>query len=429
MSHNGYQHKLLLHHFGDLPSGWDVVSLGDIFEERLESNSDLQTYPLYSFTIERGVTPKTERYERSFLLKDGNLNEYKLAYPNDFVINPMNLRFGAIGYSRANRIVSISAYYDVLRIKRADIDIDFLEAFLSSKTMNNIFNRVAIGSLIEKQRVHYSEFKRLRIFLPPENEQRRIGDIVRGWDKAITTTESLIEAKLQSKSALMQRFLIAQSQTSSASENGFRLGWHAKSLGAVAAVNPSRRKLSGAMPREVSFVSMNDVSENGTIVRQQRRSFAEVSNGYTWFEEGDVLVAKITPCFENGKGALVPELLSEIGFGSTEFHVIRPHAGINASFLFHHTRTYEFRKRGELYMEGSAGQKRVPQDFIEKYKILLPPLRDQGRIASVLNHCDKEVALLRARVTALSRQKRGLIRRLVRGQVRTKNANSNSQCS
>src|SRR3954466_16262398 len=91
--------RLLRHYFGDLPKGWTVARLGNVFCERVELSSDLRMFPLHSFTIENGVTEKTERYERSFLLKDGVDNAYKVVRPGDFVVNPMNLRFGAIGTS------------------------------------------------------------------------------------------------------------------------------------------------------------------------------------------------------------------------------------------------------------------------------------------------------------------------------------------
>jgi type I restriction enzyme S subunit len=114
----------------------------------------------------------------------------------------------------------------------------------------------------------------------------------------------------------------------------------------------------------------------------------DVSKGYTAFQSGDVLLAKITPCFENGKAAVVGLLSSMIGFGSTEFHVLRPSPAIDAQFLFHLVWNPKFRRLGTLRMTGSAGQKRVPTAFLADFEFVLPPLNEQKRIAVILDKAD-----------------------------------------
>jgi len=108
-------------------------------------------------------------------------------------------------------------------------------------------------------------------------------------------------------------------------------------------------------------------------------------NGYTYFRDGDVLVAKITPCFENGKGALASGLASEMGFGTTELHVLRPTGELDARFLFYFTMSDRFRKLGESRMYGAGGQKRISEDFVEEFRLPLPPLAIQQAIASFLD--------------------------------------------
>ena len=120
----------------------------------------------------------------------------------------------------------------------------------------------------------------------------------------------------------------------------------------------------------VSFVSMPDVSDSGKIKTTTARPFGEVKKGFTSFREGDVLFAKITPCMENGKGALAVGLRNGIGCGSTEFHVLRPNTEvIQGKWLYYLTVWTAFRKDAERHMSGSAGQKRVPKAFLEKYGI------------------------------------------------------------
>lgn len=141
--------------------------------------------------------------------------------------------------------------------------------------------------------------------------------------------------------------------------------------------------------REVSFLAMASISEDGEITHQETRSFSDVKKGFTYFQRGDVLLAKITPCFENGKSALTEKLEHLIGFGSTEFHVLRAiPEKLNAKFLFHLVRSNRFRFLGKKSMKGAAGHKRVPADFLEKFEIPAWHLDDQARIAHLLDKVD-----------------------------------------
>ena len=128
--------------------------------------------------------------------------------------------------------------------------------------------------------------------------------------------------------------------------------------------------------------------ETLSIEAQAERPFSEVAKGYTPFKRGDVLVAKITPCFENGKMALADNLAHELGFGTTEFHVFRPSERITGPYLFSLLRAPYVRKAGAMKMKGAAGQRRVPADFFASLQIPIPPLSEQKRIAGILDAAD-----------------------------------------
>lgn len=156
----------------------------------------------------------------------------------------------------------------------------------------------------------------------------------------------------------------------------------------VADVNPRlSEKIDPSSP--VSFVGMADLSIAGAVTEAEViRPYSEVAKGYTAFRNGDLLVAKITPCFENGKIGQA-RLSHRIGFGSTEFHVVRPHRELaDGRFLLHFLRSPQFRASGEMRMTGSGGQRRVPADYVKKTELFLPPLDEQQRIAAVLDKAD-----------------------------------------
>lgn len=158
-------------------------------------------------------------------------------------------------------------------------------------------------------------------------------------------------------------------------------------LGQVVQINPST-KATGSADDLVAFLAMADITEEGRVASVQQRPLSEVQKGYTVFQAGDVLLAKITPCFENGKAALVESLPTQLGFGSTEFHVLRPTKEIVPKFLFHLVWNQNFRRLGASRMTGSAGQKRVPAAFLTDYEFLLPSPDEQQRIATILDKAD-----------------------------------------
>jgi type I restriction enzyme S subunit len=157
--------------------------------------------------------------------------------------------------------------------------------------------------------------------------------------------------------------------------------WVIVTLDQVSGINPRIDKKGIPEYLEVSFVPMPEVgAENGYINVKNTRPFAEVKKGFTSFLEGDVLFAKITPCMENGKMVVVPKLSNGYGFGSTEFHVIRPFYGVNPYFIYYLVSNLSFRKEAAHRMTGAVGQKRVPVSFLIETVMSLPPIKEQDQI-------------------------------------------------
>ena len=181
-------------------------------------------------------------------------------------------------------------------------------------------------------------------------------------------------------------------------------------LESLAEVNP--RSPSARIGESISFVAMADVSERGYLESVHVRP---ASPGYTPFVEGDVLLAKITPCMENGKGAHVRELPVPQGQGSTEFHVLRARPGTSDRFLYHLTRTESFRLCAEALMTGSAGQRRVPTEFFSRYVVRVPPLEEQRRIAEILDTFDETIQETERVIAKLAMLRDGLRADLIDG--------------
>jgi len=168
-------------------------------------------------------------------------------------------------------------------------------------------------------------------------------------------------------------------------------------LGEIIDINP-RLPRGTNQDQAASFIAMADVGEDGSWGVSETKTVGDLKKGYTYFANNDVVFAKITPCFENGKAAHFSGLPTDVGFGSTEFHVLRPNSDVDGRYLFYAVWNPVFRALGTWRMSGAVGQKRVTADFLKKYKIPLPPLSEQKRIAAIL---DKADAIRRKRKAAL----------------------------
>ncbi|OPX97217.1 MAG: EcoKI restriction-modification system protein HsdS [Syntrophorhabdus sp. PtaB.Bin006] len=170
----------------------------------------------------------------------------------------------------------------------------------------------------------------------------------------------------------------------------FPATWRSVSFSDVCLLNPAFDSNNISKDTNVSFVPMSAIDETtGEITKADVRQYKEVAKGYTAFKENDVLFAKITPCMENGKVAIARELINGIGFGSTEFHVLRPTEHILKEYLFFFLRQPRFRKRAKSAFTGSAGQLRVPESFFIRTRIPLPTLGEQERIVAILKQADE----------------------------------------
>jgi type I restriction enzyme S subunit len=172
--------------FSGFDDEWEEKKLGDTICEVNERTSDFNKNPLFSLTIENGITEKTERYERSQLVtKDDDL--FKIMHPQNFATNPMNLRFGAVGYSKEKQDISVSGYYDVFSIDNNECS-DFWYSYFKTDKILKKFDDAATGSLIEKRRVHFSVLKQLVFLQPNYKEKQKIGAF-------LSHVDSLIQAK------------------------------------------------------------------------------------------------------------------------------------------------------------------------------------------------------------------------------------------
>ena len=196
-------------------------------------------------------------------------------------------------------------------------------------------------------------------------------------------------------------------------------------LGDIVEINPNKIKINIDENELVDFIPMKNVSENSPeIIENNFEKFKNLQKGYSQFIENDILFAKITPCMENGKTAIVSNLKEKIGYGSTEFHVLRCTKIISNKLLYNFLKQQRFREDAKYNMTGSVGFRRVPTEFMRSYPFPLPPLEEQQEIVRVLDEVlenenkVKELLELEERIDILEKS---ILHKAFKGELGTQN--------
>ena len=270
-----------------------------------------------------------------------------------------------------------------------NVDATFFQYFVSTK--KELYRKNKKGSAIPhlNKNLFYST-----IFpLPPLDEQKRIvtllDKIFSKLDTAKKIVQDIVAGYELRRAAILHKAFTGELSAKFRAENNLSLDdWQQKILGEIIEINPpkiSTKNLSDDL--EVSFFPMESLSKiEGKITKPQTKLLGKVKRGYTNFSEGDVVFAKITPCMENGKSAVIEKLVNNIGYGTTEFFVLRCSEKIFNKFLYQLVRSKKFRTEAKKVMTGSVGQQRVPKNFLSDYKINLPSLAEQKEIVRILDN-------------------------------------------
>jgi type I restriction enzyme S subunit len=199
--------------------------------------------------------------------------------------------------------------------------------------------------------------------------------------------------------------------------------WENMKIKQVVIFNPSKSESikNTDLNTNVTFLPMEKISTNWKITCDIKLPLSEVYQGFTYFQRNDVVLAKITPCFENGKGAFLNNLDSKFGFGTTELYVLRPLKNIMGEYLSFIFRSYKFLNLGTKHMSGAAGQQRVQKNFIKNFEIGLPSIKEQKKIVAFIedksNLIDKAISRIKKEITLIEEYRNRLIADVVTGKV------------
>jgi type I restriction enzyme M protein len=244
-----------------------------------------------------------------------------------------------------------------------------------------------------------NRYLEVKIPLPPLDIQHKIVAECEGIDLEVSEAEEAIE---QSRNEIEVKI-----------QNEFSKSYAMDKIANLSLINPSKTEIRNTDDNTmVSFVEMASVSEEGFISKTVGKPLKDLRKGsYTYFRENDIIIAKITPCMENGKCAIAVGLTNEIGMGSSEFHVIRVNEKINHKYLFAFLNRDVVRKEAERNMTGSSGHRRVPASFYENFKIPVPPITEQEQLVAQIEQLEGIIKENQVKIAGSSERKKAVMKK------------------
>ena len=375
---------------GWIPEDWDVMKSGDLFCNYSKKNNGNEE--LLSVTQDKGVIPRT-MVETRIAMPEGSTLSYKLVEKGDFVISLRSFQ-GGIEYSKYRGIVSPA--YTILKNKKNIAAGYYKQWFKSSEFIARL--RVAIIGIRDGKQISYDDFSMIPICYPSLNEQEKIAEVLSCWDNGIEVLEKLLEKKQLHKKALEQMLFNEKKSWQLLRFDSIFKDYCKKNC-------PDERLLSatqenGVIPRDM--LNSKVMSPDGTL------------SGYKLIDIGDFVIS-----LRSFQGGI--EYSNYRGILSPAYTVLKSIMEINKDFYKYFFKSYRFiEKYLSISVIGIRDGKQISYSDLSSVKIPYPPIDEQQKIAKVLNNCDEEIRLLGKKLEMLKQQKKGLMQKLLTGEIRVK---------
>lgn len=425
---------------GHIVSKYPLVPLSKIVYEHNEKIRPAE-YPDQIFKI-LGVNNTAGIFHAYDTLGKKIKQPYKKVSAGDFAYNPYRINVGSIGLvPEEHGDGYISPAYIVFGIDETKILPEIFLFILKSDFFNGALRAATAGSV--RMNLTYPLLRTLKVPTPPLEAQQKIANYwqrasqdVLNWELQIqewkdNIAKNILEnfsIKIELGNILPKVFICHFQSNERWGVNFNRYSWDLKSLiqtdrypkaplGEYAWINPGSSHQLKADDK-VTFIPMESVDDkDGYICKPETKKFSQVKSGFTRFRNGDVIWAKITPCMQNGKSAIVSNLINYVGFGSTEFHVIRTKNASNLRSEYIHLllRMPQIRLAATRYFVGSAGQQRVPKEFLEKFHIPIMPIDDQNKLISLVQIERKKIENQRQKLISLRKESKKTVEEMILG--------------
>lgn len=410
---------------GEVPSHWNLIPNKYIFKLRKNVVGKRSSeYDLLSLSLKGVIKRDMENPEGKF---PAEFDTYQEVKEGDFI-------FCLFDVEETPRTVGLSSYHGMITgaytiFETNNVDKKFIYYFYlnldSDKRLKPLYK--GLRNTISKE-----TFFSFNTFIPPLSEQQKIAqfldDKTAKIDQAVDLAEKQIALLKEHKQILIQNAVTrGLNPDVPLKDSGVEwIGqvpehWDVKKLKYLAKLSPSKSEITCNHEESCSFIPMEKLKLN-TLILDEIKQIKNVYSAYTYFRDEDLLIAKVTPCFENKNFAIAKNLVNSIGFGSSEIYVLRAYNNLFNKFLFYRLQEQNFMEIAISKMSGTGGLKRVPSEFINNFQLALPPLCEQQKIADYLDtqtaKIDQAIALKTAHIEKLKEYKSVLINDVVTGKVR-----------
>ena len=412
---------------GEVPSHWGLTIGMNVFRENKRDNKGMKEKTVLSLSYGQIIIKPEEKLVG---LVPESFETYQIVEPNDIIIRCTDLQNDQTslrtGLAKDKGIIT-SAYLNLKVINNHSAK--FLHYYLHALDITKVLYKFGSGL---RQNLSFLDFKRLPIIDIPLSEQQKIAqfldDKTAKIDQAVDLAEKQIALLKEHKQILIQNAVTrGLNPDVPLKDSGVEwIGqvpeyWEVKKLKYLAKLSPSKSEITCNHEESCSFIPMEKLKLN-TLILDEIKQIKNVYSAYTYFRDEDLLIAKVTPCFENKNFAIAKNLVNSIGFGSSEIYVLRTYNNLLNKFLFYRLQEQNFMEIAISKMSGTGGLKRVPSEFINNFQLALPPFCEQQKIADYLDtqtaKIDQAIALKTAHIEKLKEYKSVLINDVVTGKVR-----------
>lgn len=407
---------------GAIPNHWRVLKIKQIV--RWKSVKGQPDLPVLSLYRDYGVIPKDSR-DDNHNVTSLDTSGYKVVEHGDLVINKMKAWQGSLAVSEYNGIVSPA--YHICKITSENICKKYLHYLLRDASYLPEYMRLSTGLRVGQWDLSFDDFKNIPFLVPPLAEQERIAAFLDAECAEIDAVLEKTRASIEEYKKLKQA-VITQAVTKGIrgdrpmKDSGIEwIGeipaeWTASKIKYCTEFAPSCNTSHLSEDSLVTFTPMECI-KNGYFENREAH-FSALSSSYTQYQDGDIVFAKVTPCFENGNIAIMQGLSAGVGFGSSELFVIRPQS-INTEFIFYYLQNDIFKQYACATMTGTGGLKRVSPTFVRNYSVFIPCNEEQLEIVRYLNEKCSGIEVLIAKkqqyLTEIENYKKSLIYEYVTG--------------
>jgi len=407
---------------GEIPEEWEFRRISHICTlgrgrviSKIEIAENEGEYPVYSSQTENdGVL--------------GYINTYD--FEGDYVTWTTDGANAGTVFRRTGRF-NCTNVCGTLKPKENNLDLSYLTYALSLETKRYV--RLDINPKLMN-----NEMAKIRVLFPPSDEQKAIANFLdqktAEIDSLIADKEKLIELLQEKRQAIITEAVTkGLNPNVKMKDSGIKwIGeipehWEVKRIKYLATVNPSKSEVRHLPPeQEVTFIPMEKIVATGKVDYSITNTVENLIDGYTYFRDGDIIMAKVTPCFENGNIAIVNGLLNGIGFGTTELHVLRCNNKCYNKFLFYYLQSDVFKSKGISEMYGVAGLKRIPTDFVLNYKLGIPDYQEQKQITlyldTIVDKINTLISDIQTQIDKLKEYRQSIISEAVTGKIKIYNS-------